>query len=644
MKLPYILSAILSLPINLFANTIDVTADISTNTTWVSSNQYILKDYIFVTPGASLTIEAGTIIKADQASGDSAPCLIVTQVAQIYAIGTKDNPIVFTSVSDNGTNLSKDSKGLWGGLIILGNAPINSNGSNADNAPLTNAVEGVPTTSGISGRSIPSSYSQFGGTDSNDNSGTLQYVSIRHGGAEIGSGNEINGLTLGGVGAGTTMDHIEIYASKDDGIEIYGGSVNAKYLSVAYVGDDSFDFDQGYNGHLQFLLSIQDENSNRAIEWDGSFESDDLKADTSTLPDWSNPIISNMTLIGSGKSVTNVGGEGNTGLEIRDNGGGQVWNSIITEFGKSILDIEATSSSKGTQSTVNSATYGSQALLENGTLVFKGNIFWNASRTGDYNNTALGAVEGDSAASTVIFDAANSNSYNVDPLLLDAISLDGVISPFPYDDTNASLDSPALTGAVTSGLPTSITATTYRGAFAGSAATDNWMAGWTAIGADSATSGSSPILIADGNNSSSSSSSSSTASSFLGISTRGYISGTNYMYAGIAINGTADKKVAFMAKGPLLSGYGISDYLADPELEIYNAAGALIYSNSSHGTVTGTGAETISTYSSSTGITLPTGAVEAAIVVTLSPGNYTAILKGLNDSSGAAIIEAYEVE
>ena len=241
MKLPYVLSAILSLPINLFANTIDVTADISTNTTWVSSNQYILKDYIFVTPGASLTIEAGTIIKADQASGDSAPCLIVTQGAQIYAIGTKDNPIVFTSVSDNGTNLSKDSKGLWGGLIILGNAPINSNGSNADNAPLTNAVEGVPTTSGISGRSIPSSYSQFGGTDSNDNSGTLQYVSIRHGGAEIGAGNEINGLTLGGVGNGTTMDHIEIFASKDDGIEFFGGSVNAKYLTDEYAGKHSYD-------------------------------------------------------------------------------------------------------------------------------------------------------------------------------------------------------------------------------------------------------------------------------------------------------------------------------------------------------------------------------------------------------------------
>ena len=184
MKLPIILSAIFSLQINLFAystNTIEVTSDISTNTTWVSSNQYILKDYIFVTPGASLTIEAGTVIKAEQASGDSAPCLIVTQGAQIYAIGTKDNPIVFTSVSDNGTNLTKDNKGLWGGLIILGNAPINSNGgSYADNSPLTSTIEGVPTTSGISGRSIPASYATYGGTDAADNSGVLQYLSLIH--------------------------------------------------------------------------------------------------------------------------------------------------------------------------------------------------------------------------------------------------------------------------------------------------------------------------------------------------------------------------------------------------------------------------------------------------------------------------------
>ncbi len=459
MKLPIIFSAILSLQINLFANTIEVTADISTNTTWVSSNQYILKDYIFVTPGASLTIEAGTVIKADQASGDSAPCLIVTQGAQIYAIGTKDNPIVFTSVSDNGTNLTKDSKGLWGGLIILGNAPINSNGgSYADNSPLTNAIYGIPTTSGISGRSIPVSYATYGGTDAADNSGVLQYVCIRHGGAVIGDDHEINGLTLGGVGNGTTMDHIEIFANKDDGIEFFGGSVNAKYLSVAYVGDDSFDFDQGYNGQLQFLFSIQDENSNNAIECDGSYESDDRAADTSTLPDWSNPIIANITAIG-----------GETGLEIRDNGGGQVWNSIFTEFEKSIMDVEATSSSKGTQSTTDPSVYGSQALMQNGILLFKGNLFYNGGHSD--GNTALGTAEGDSITATQLSTPAYKNSFNVDPKLMDWDDADGKLNPFP------ATDSPALSGAEPLTGSTFLSQVSFRGAFA----SENWLEGWSQI-------------------------------------------------------------------------------------------------------------------------------------------------------------------
>ena len=150
----------------------------------------ILKDYIFVEPGATLTIEAGTTIKADVGTDDSAPALIVTQGTKINAADTAANPIIFTSVSDTGSNLGKDDKGLLGGLIILGNARINSNeGSNADNTLLTNTIEGVPTTSRISGRSIPASCVQYGGTNAADGSGVLQFVSIRHGSAEIGSGN-----------------------------------------------------------------------------------------------------------------------------------------------------------------------------------------------------------------------------------------------------------------------------------------------------------------------------------------------------------------------------------------------------------------------------------------------------------------------
>ena len=453
---------------------IDVNASIASDTTWSASNTYILKDYIFVQPGATLTIEAGTTVKADQGTGNAAPALIVTQGAKIMAAGTAAKPIVFTSILDTGSG-TKDQKGLWGGLIILGKAPINSNtGGNADNSPLTNAIEGVPTTSGISGNSIPAAYAQYGGTDAADNSGVLQYVSIRHGGAEIGAGNEINGLTLGGVGNGTTIDHIEIFANKDDGIEFFGGSVNAKHLIVAYVGDDSFDIDEGYNGQLQFLLSLQDENSNRAIEWDGSTESDDRAADTSTLPSYSNAIISNMTAIGIGVNGTSLHEDSNVGMEIRDNAGGQVWNSIFTEFSKSILDIEKTSSSKGTASTTGSGSFGSQALLENGVLAFKGNIFYNGGK----GNTALGTAEDDQVASDIIFATTNGNSFSSDPKLavIGTVGGTGILATSAQPQSG----SPAKSGsALFSGFQTVfLTQTSYRGAFDGFT---DWAESWTKV-------------------------------------------------------------------------------------------------------------------------------------------------------------------
>lgn len=132
-------------------------------------------------------------------------------------------------------------------------------------------------------------------------------------------------------------------------------------------------------------------------------------------------------------------------------------------------------------------------------------------------------------------------------------------------------------------------------------------------------------------------------SKLLGISTRGSVTTTSFLYAGIAVTGTNSKKVAFMGKGPLLSNYGVAGVLSDPYIEIYNSTGTLIYSNDSHTSVTGTGAELISSYSSSEGITLPSSSLEAAIVVDLSPGNYSAILKGANGTSGIGLIEAYEV-
>ena len=458
-----------------FGNNIEIRNDITIDTKWSSSNTYTLKDFIFVTDGATLTIDPGTVIYADQANETSAPALVVTKGSKIHAEGTKDQPIIFTSVLDLKNNLTKEDKGLWGGLIILGQAPINSNKYKyEDNQPLTNKIDGIPEYSSLSGRSIPPDYLTFGGSDYGGDSGILKYVSIRHGGAK-GTGWDLKGLSFAGVGSQTKVEHIEVFATKDDGIDFLGGMVQAKYLLVAYSGDDSFDIDEGYTGILQFLLSVQDENSNRAFEWDGSTEIDDLKADTSLLPDWSQPTIANVTAIGNGKDRNSSNSFGNWGLYFRDNAGGSILNSIFTEFSDSIVSVENTPEivSYGTdyftRGTFNPATgnSGSQALLELGVLELKGNLFYN----GGLGNSPEGTTSGMIEAANIIFQTNNQNSYDINPKLVDFDGFNGYFNPFPR------LDSPALSGAVSLPANSFLLQTQYRGAFAD--AGDNWLANWT---------------------------------------------------------------------------------------------------------------------------------------------------------------------
>ncbi len=234
-------------PINPEGKEISVKTNITENTTWKTGNVYILETRVAVLSGVTLSIEPGVIIKGQAGTGANATCLIIARGAKLMAEGTAAKPIIFTSVADEiepgqiaSPNLDNTLNGLWGGLLILGNAPIS-----ADNESVQ--IEGIPP-------SDPNGL--FGGTNAGDNSGVIKYVSIRHGGANIGEGNEINGLTLGGVGSGTVIENIEIVANQDDGIEWFGGTVNVKNAVVWNAGDDAIDTDMAWAGTLDNFVVI----------------------------------------------------------------------------------------------------------------------------------------------------------------------------------------------------------------------------------------------------------------------------------------------------------------------------------------------------------------------------------------------------
>ena len=186
---------------------VTIASNITTNTTWTADKVYVLASRVAVEAGAELTIEAGTIIKGQAGTGANATALLIARGGKLFANGTAGAPIIFTSVADEimpgenvSPNLDPTLNGLWGGLIVLGNAPISA----ASDAV---QIEGVPPSD---------ANGLYGGSDAADNSGSITYVSIRHGGANIGEGNEINGLTLGGVGSGTTVSNIEVVGNQDD--------------------------------------------------------------------------------------------------------------------------------------------------------------------------------------------------------------------------------------------------------------------------------------------------------------------------------------------------------------------------------------------------------------------------------------------
>lgn len=226
---------------------VEVGGNITENTIWETGTIYILQSRIAVVSGVTLTIQPGAIIKGEAGTGANATALLIARGGKIMAEGNESSPIIFTSVADEiipgqieSPNLDPTLNGLWGGLIVCGNAPISADASSVQ-------IEGIP----------PSDQNGlYGGDVANDNSGVIKYISIRHGGANIGEGNEINGLTLGGVGSETVIENVEIVANQDDGIEWFGGTVNVKNAIIWNTGDDAIDTDQSWGGMLDNFIII----------------------------------------------------------------------------------------------------------------------------------------------------------------------------------------------------------------------------------------------------------------------------------------------------------------------------------------------------------------------------------------------------
>lgn len=322
--------------------TVEVKDSISTNTHWTCDQQYLLKGYVYVTAGTTLTIDPGVVIRGDK---DTKGALIIERGAKIMAMGTAGNPVVFTSNQDAG---SRDY-GDWGGVIVCGNAPANWTAGQAQ-------VEGGPR-------------SFYGGTDANDNSGEMHYVRIEYGGIAFSPNNEVNGLTLCGVGAGTQIDHIQVSYSGDDGFEFFGGTVNAKNLVSIGAWDDDYDSDNGFSGKLQFIVAVRDpyaadQSGSKAIESDsylsGTYSG--IPVDNAKM---TRAIVSNATFVGPMVSPTSTAYNDQfvAGVHLRRGSSLSVLNSVIMGFPCGLLIDES------------SASYGSTtANIASNELQFRNNI------------------------------------------------------------------------------------------------------------------------------------------------------------------------------------------------------------------------------------------------------------------------------
>lgn len=394
-------------------STIDVRGTIKANTTWKKDYVYRLRGYVYVTDGATLTIEPGTKIVSNK---DSAGVLVIYRDAMINAQGTSTSPIVFTS------NETTKQPGDLGGVIIAGQAKGNGNHS---------VIEG----------GVDPAYSSFGGTNDAHNSGIFSYVRIEYGGKAVNPGDEVNGLSLYAVGSGTTIDHIQVIRGLDDAFEFFGGTVNCKYLIAYNSADDDFDMDDGYRGMIQFAISVKDpaftDNKGTTGDISNNFEVDNVNPSNGFALSRSPitfPVLSNFTAIGPNNAAGTssdygygmrwrrgtkfilansivMGGQ-KAGLVVEHDSTGSYYNQGISKFYNSFLHaVTSPFKVSSTGAYLDSTTLATKTLTTNFSQLFTSTAA--IGLTDPFNNAApnLKPIAGSLALTTVAkFDLTELNN------------------------------------------------------------------------------------------------------------------------------------------------------------------------------------------------------------------------------------------
>ena len=451
---------------------VDENGDAVTDITWSSDFVYILEEYIFVNDGQTLNIEPGTVIKGAPGSGENATALVVANGGTINADGNPGSddpstadPIIFTAQADDGSGLGRDVRGQWGGIIMLGDAPLNT-------VPGTQTVEGISLAD-------DDNRDEYGGSNAGHNVGTFRFVQIRHSGAQLGAGDEIQALTLGGIGNGSTIEYVEAFASSDDGFEWFGGTVNTRYLIAAFNADDSFDMDQGMQGNHQYWLGIQSPvEAGRIAEMDGGTDPEDGTPLAS-------PKVYNATYIGIGPGANAQGDNNSPFLIHRDNNATSYYNSVFVEGARDAgLQVEDLASGAD-----------SRARQEAGDLNHENNLWWNIGPNWD-----PGATVDPTTFEDIIQLTTDDQGNEINPSYRDDLAQylrdngNQLLENSPIVSVSRDAGSnglnPLATGDATSGAPAPDAAnnnsgangqlddTGYYGAFDSS---NNWAKGWSLL-------------------------------------------------------------------------------------------------------------------------------------------------------------------